>query len=302
MSQARPFLKWAGGKQRLVGKLAPLLPRTFRVYYEPFLGGGALFWHLGPRKAVLGDMNERLVRTYRAVQRDPSAVASALRKVFPAGRLPTEAEYLSIRDSEPDAGSDLEVAAWLLYVNRFGFNGLYRVNRAGKYNVAFGPPKRPPQVDEVNLKACSLALRYADILHGPFDETVRGASDGDFAYFDPPYDPIASNPYGFISYTAEKFGAAHQKRLRDVALGLSTLGCAVAVSNALTPRVLGLYEGGSFFVVPLLAPRTLNCDVKGRGQVHEVVILTQPPPRQKVAPRSAAARTLPMPFAEGAAS
>ncbi len=288
---ARPFLKWAGGKQRLVHKLAPLLPRSFGLYVESVLGGGSLFWHLAPRRAVLGDATALLVATYRAVQKDPAAVVAAFRSLCPPGRIPTEADYRRVRNEPPIGGADIDVAGWMLYVNKLGYNGLFRVNKAGKYNVAFAHPKRAPKLDEENLKACSKALRRAELVHGDFAETSGVAKDGDLVYFDPPYDPIPTNKYGVISYTKEGFGPTQQKRLRDVVVALHERGCAVVVSNSLTPRVLGLYEGGRYFVVPILAPRCLNRDTKGRGSVHEVVILAQPPPRAK-APTKRPAQTL----------
>ncbi len=279
----RPFIKWAGGKRLLVPKLLPHLAPTFRDYYEPFLGGGALFFHLSPERAVLGDMNRRLIRTYRAVRDDIDVVLRDLRALMPGDRIPTEAEYRAVRDASPDGGTDNDVAAWFIFCNRLGFNGLYRVNKSGKFNVPYGKPKRPPQVDEDNLRACSKALARAELNVFDFGETMSGAGEGSLVYCDPPYDPIDSNKYGFIAYTADGFGPAEQARLRDAARAAATRGAHVVISNAMTSRVRELYAVG-FDLRTIQAPRRINCDPSGRGMVDEAVAMARPIRPQAQAP------------------
>ncbi|HEU4536006.1 MAG TPA: Dam family site-specific DNA-(adenine-N6)-methyltransferase [Polyangiaceae bacterium] len=278
---ARPFLKWAGGKRRLLPDLVRHLPGSFGTYYEPFLGGGALFFHLRPRRAVLGDANERLVRAYRGVQGSVDDVIRILRS-YP----PTRDTFESLRALDVDRGSDAEVAAWFVFLNRLGYNGLYRVNRAGRFNVPFGDYANPRVCDEATLRACAAALAGAELVVSDFAEVAASARRGDVAYFDPPYVPLSATS-SFTSYTSKGFSPADQARLRDQARALAARGVTALVSNSSAPAVHELYAGDDFSLAPVRAARAINCKPGGRGAVVELVIVARPKPVRT--PRSATA-------------
>ena len=265
VSSASPFVKWVGGKRQLLRSLLPHVPSSFGTYYEPFVGGGALFFHLSPRRAVLGDSNERLVRAYRGVQTHVEQVITMLRS-YPH----TKKFYLELREKNIDTCSDEDVAAWLIYLNKTGYNGLYRVNAHNGFNVPYGDYERPNTCDADTMRACARALRDVTLKHGDFEETTSGASEGDFVYFDPPYVPCSISSY-FTSYTAAGFGLKQQERLRDVALRLKRRGVNVLLSNSATAIVEHLYNR-DFELVPVLAKRRVNRDTSARGAVREYLI------------------------------
>jgi DNA adenine methylase len=261
----RPFLKWVGGKRQLVPDLVARAPVAFGRYFEPFVGGGALFFHLRPREAVLADANERLIRTYRAVRDDVDGVIDLLRGY------PYEPDfYYRLRETAIDARPDVEVAAWFVYLNRAGFNGLYRVNRGNQFNVSFGRYVNPTICDADNLRACSEALRGVELVVGDFATAVDSACKGDFAYFDPPYVPLSATSC-FTSYASEGFGADDQRRLRSTAAKLKKRGVRVLLSNSSAPFVRELYAGG-FSVSEVSATRAVNCRADRRGAVKELLI------------------------------
>jgi DNA adenine methylase len=264
---ARPFLKWAGGKRKLLPELVRRMPPSFGTYYEPFLGGGALFFHVRPRRAVLGDANARLVRAYRGVQRSVDEVVRVLRSYEP-----TRDTFERLRAVDADALSDAEVAAWFIFLNRLGYNGLYRVNRAGRFNVPFGDYANPRVCNEPVLRACSAALARAEIVHDDFAQVVASAGRGDVAYFDPPYVPLSATS-SFTSYTSKGFSFDDQRRLCETARGLGARGVHAIVSNSGAPAVRKLYGGGDFTLAPVKMARAINCKAGGRGAVTELVIV-----------------------------
>ncbi len=266
----RPFLKWVGGKRGLLPMLSLHAPPTFRRYHEPFVGGGALFFHLAQRKtlpagAILSDNNERLIRTYRGVRDSVEDVIQKLKTY------PHEKEfYLQMRNLPIDQGSDADVAAWLIYVNRTGFNGLYRVNQKNQFNVPFGDYEKPKICDPENLRSCSRALEKTEIRCEPFDLVAERASRGDFVYFDPPYVPLSPTS-SFTSYTANGFCLTHQQKLADVARSLKARGVHVMVSNSSASLVRELYAEG-FDTVEVQAARSVNSRGNGRGKVTELLM------------------------------
>jgi DNA adenine methylase len=261
----RPFLKWAGGKRQLLGQIEPYLPARFGRYHEPFVGGGALFFHLAPERATLTDSNERLVRCYRGLRDSVDEVVRLLRG-YPHDRRFFE----KLRARDTDAASDAEVAAWLIYLNKTGFNGLYRVNRHNVYNVPFGRYANPTICDEPNLRACARVLRRARIDHGDFERAARRARCGDLVYLDPPYVPLNHTAY-FTSYTAGGFGMADQVRLRDVALGLKRRGVHVLLSNSGAAPVRALYRD-DFELIEVHARRDINSRADRRHAIVELLI------------------------------
>jgi DNA adenine methylase len=263
----KPFLKWAGGKRQLLSQLLPHLPKDYSRYFEPFVGGGALFFALQPRKATIADSNKRLIRTYRAVKNDVGAVIGRLRRY---AQNHNEGFFYSIRNVDIDSCTDEEVAAWFIYLNKTGYNGLYRVNRENRFNVPFGRYANPTICDEETLRSCSSALAGATILHRDFEAVVSRAKPSDFVYFDPPYAPLSATS-SFTSYTSEGFGRREQERLRDVALTLKTRGVHVLLSNSSDRGVRHLYEARGFELVEVSATRMVNCRSTARGRVGELV-------------------------------
>lgn len=258
-------MKWAGGKAGLIPQFEPLFPRRpWELYLEPFVGGGAVFFHLRPRRAVLIDNNEELVNFYRVVRDHLEALLAALRK-----HRNDRDYYYAIRALDPARLSPVERASRFLYLNKTGYNGLWRVNARGQHNVPFGRYKRPRIVDEANLRLVSRALAAAEIRLGDFTEALEYARPGCFVYLDPPYHPL-SQTARFTQYTREAFGPDDQRRLAEVFRELDRRGCLVMLSNSDTPFVRELYGGYDIQVVH--ARRAINCRGDGRGPVAELVI------------------------------
>ncbi|MGA3122389.1 MAG: DNA adenine methylase [Polyangiaceae bacterium] len=261
----RPFLKWAGGKRQILSELLHHVPKHHARYFEPFVGGGALFFQLRPQKAVLADVNERLIRTYRGVRDCVDEVIRLLR-----GYPHDEQFFYALREIDIDARTDAEVAAWFIYLNKTGYNGLYRVNRGNRYNVPFGRYAHPTICDEANLAACSAALAAADLVVADFEVVTAKARRGDFVYFDPPYVPLSATS-SFTSYTSKGFALDEQSRLRDVALKLKRRGVRILLSNSSTEGVRTLYRRG-FVTTEVSATRLVNRNPNGRGAIVELII------------------------------
>lgn len=270
----KPFLKWVGGKRQLLPELMARVPAKFKHYYEPFIGGAALFFELRARgwkgHATIGDANELLARTYIGVRNDVESVIDAL-----SGMGYNKNAYLARRANMPgDNEIDEDVAAWFIYMNRCCFNGLWRVNKSGRFNVPFGKYTNPTICDAEGLRVASKALRKTRFFIGGFEKTVRSAEAGDFVYFDPPYVP-ASASADFTGYTADGFTHEDQARLRDLALSLKTRGVHVMMSNSDTPAVHKLYDSKythGFKVERVSAKRNINSRADKRGAVGEVII------------------------------
>ncbi len=269
-----PFLKWAGGKTQLLAQYRPLFPRGYQRYYEPFLGGGAVFFALRPRAATLNDANATLIAAYRHIQQQVEpllALLHALRCAYHA--LPAaqqKAHYYDLRARYNDlTAGDLEKTALLIFLNKTCYNGLYRENRRGKFNVPFGIYKNPPLFGDDNLRAVARALRGARLLTTDFASAVADARSGDFVYFDPPYMP-RSTTASFTSYTGRGFGAQQQAELAEVARWLARRGAAVMLSNSDTPLIRDLYRG--FWQHEVLASRAINSNPARRGKIGELLI------------------------------
>jgi DNA adenine methylase len=269
-TRAVPVVKWAGGKGRLLQKLRPLLPAdvSSRRYLEPFLGGGAMFFGVAPRAAVLCDVNARLVTTYRCVQHDVEPLIEQLRRL--ARGHGEQRYYNAVRKRFNARGglSDVELAAAFIYLNKTCFNGLYRVNRRGEFNVPMGRYSNPKILDADVLRAASRALRDAELRHISFESLLEYARPGDFIYFDPPYDVEPGRP-SFTQYDAP-FGPAEQDALAEVYRALDARGCAVMMSNSDTRANRARYA--AYHLVELSAPRAIACNAAGRGPARELVI------------------------------
>lgn len=264
---ASPFLKWAGGKGRLIEQYRPYFPTQFQTYYEPFLGGGAIFFHLAPRicHAVLTDINPELVNVYRCIRDHVEAVIDRL---VEHRQHHSKDHYYQVRAIAPE--SDIERAARFLYLNKTCFNGLYRENSRGEFNVPMGRYKNPRIFDPDILYAASEALKCADLDIEPFQTVLEKAtSSHDFVYFDPPYHPISATS-NFTGYTRYSFDAKDQMRLRDTFAELANRGVQVMLSNSDCEFVRNLYQ--DFRIHSISACRSINSNAKNRGRVGEVLV------------------------------
>jgi DNA adenine methylase len=264
---ARPILKWAGGKTQLLPQILQRLPSAIETYYEPFVGGAAVFFALAAagrfKRAVLSDMNPELVSLYRCVQRDVEAVIRAL-----SDYRYDEEEYYRVRDSRLPRSAAAR-AARLIFLNKTGYNGLYRVNRAGQFNVPFGRYKNPTICDAENLRAAARALRCAELRVGDFATITRRARDGDAVYFDPPYLPL-SKTASFTAYDRHAFELADHERLAATFSDLSGRGVAVLLSNSDTRVTRRLF--GPFRVETVAVARAINSNASKRGRVSEILV------------------------------
>jgi DNA adenine methylase len=260
-----PIVKYAGGKTKLLPELLARMPARFGRYYEPFAGGAALFFRVDPDRAVLGDSNADLMLAYTAIASDVESVIAALERHRTKHRRRGERHYLAVREAwNAGRGTRVERAAMLLCLNRTCFNGLWRVNRAGEFNVPMGRYSDPLAGMADRLRAARRALAAAELRIGDYRATIHDARRGDFVYFDPPYDG------GWNSYTAEPFDDAAQAELAYEVRRLAQRGVRVMLSNADTPRIRALYAGLRIDVVR--CPRAINSDTSRRGAVDEVIV------------------------------
>jgi DNA adenine methylase len=266
----KPFLKWVGSKASLVEHIKPWLPGQYAAYHEAFLGSGALFFALTPLTACLTDANTRLTRTFSALKHDVEAVLVPLRLYAATYAHHGAAFYKHVSATFSDEMDDAELAAVFIFLNKTGFNGVYRVNGSGKYNVPPGTFTTPPVVcDEERLRACAKALGPVTIINCDFRAVEERARPGNVVYFDPPYVP-ASATGDFTSYTKEKFGPRDQIDLRNLALRLKCKGVHVILSNSDTPFVRELYAGWE--LKEISRKGGLNSDPTKRGKVGELLI------------------------------
>lgn len=270
MKAAMPFVKWPGGKRSLIPAIARHFPDQVKTYWEPFVGGGAVFFNFAKHleRAVLCDINKDLVITYQVVKDDVERLVERLseherahrrrnRNLYKDGK----SYYYRVRAEEPS--DPVEVAARLIYLNRTCYNGLYRVNKSGRFNVPEGKYAKPDICNAERLRRASDVLTKAQILLGDFGRTVQPV-EGDFVYCDPPYDGA------FTGYQAAGFSQDAQKRLRDAADRWSQAGATVLLSNADTPAMRNLYS--EFTIENVSAPRHISRNGAGRGNAAELLI------------------------------
>lgn len=267
-----PFVKWAGGKKQLLDRLKARMPATYERYYEPFIGGGALLLELQPERAVINDTNEQLLNVYRQLKVDAEAVISAV-DILDAE--PCDAErYITIRkiyNAKIQAHElDAECAALMIWINKHCFNGLYRVNSKGLFNVPYNNREGGVSIDATNLRNIGLYLRSKDveIRQGDFEAACADVRPGDFVYFDSPYAPI-SETANFTDYTKDGFSLEDHKRLAALYRSLSKQGVKVMLSNHNVPLVHELYSG--FTIVQVDVRRAINRDASKRSG-KEVII------------------------------
>lgn len=261
----RPFLKWAGGKSRLIQQYIPYFPKSYKNYYEPFLGGGAVFFYLQPTTAILTDINAELINTYCCV-RDRVDELIALLKEHKFQH--NKDYYYSIRNNY--GGTDIEKAARLIYLNKTCFNGLYRVNSQGKFNVPLGRYENPNICSEILLKTASEALSTSKIQQTDFVDVLNYATNSDdFIYFDPPYYPVSETSY-FTAYSSYRFAEDQQVELKDVFEKLARRGVKIMLSNSDCEFIRNLYS--SFNIHTISASRAINSNTKKRGKITELLV------------------------------
>ncbi|MBQ4040415.1 MAG: DNA adenine methylase [Oscillospiraceae bacterium] len=266
-----PVLKWAGGKRQLLDTFQPLLPSKITSYCEPFLGGGALLFHLQPQRAIINDINEDLIRVYRVIRDDVEALIAALEN-----HANTAEHFYTVRSWDRDSEfynslSDIEKAARTIYLNKTCYNGLYRVNNSGHFNTPFGNYKKANIVNSPVLRAVSEYLNSADIEISSCDyaAVLHCVPQDTFVYLDPPYDPLTATA-SFTSYSKGGFTREDQIRLRECCDALDRRGIRFMLSNSATDFILEQWAAYNITVIE--AKRSVNSVSSGRGPVNEVVV------------------------------
>lgn len=270
-----PVLKWVGGKRQLISDIEPLIPKRISTYVEPFIGGGAVLFHLQPKKAIINDYNQELMNVYQVIKDDSDGLIEVLKK---HKVLDSEDYFYEIRSldrsEDYEKMSDVEKAGRIIYLNKTCFNGLFRVNRAGFFNTPYGKYKDPSIVNEVTIRAISNYFNSANVkfLTGDYKEALKRLRRDAFVYFDPPYMPISSSS-NFTGYTEIGFDYEKQVELRDECLKLHNKGIKFLQSNSYTPEILELYSDSSVFNIKIVqAKRNINSQSDKRGEISEVLI------------------------------
>lgn len=268
------FVKWAGGKGQLLEQFIPLFPKKFNRYLEPFVGSGAVFFYIvqnfKPKEIILSDTNEELINTYKVIKEDVDRLIIELKQHSEYHKAEGKRYYLTIRATDPSSLPALERAARFIYLNKTCFNGLYRVNSKGGFNVPMGAYKNPDIVQEERLKKVSLLLQKVILKVMSFEKVVALAKKDDFVYLDPPYYPLKKT--SFTSYSKDAFMEDEQTLLRDVCIKLHKKGCFVMKSNSDTEFIKELYDLEPFTIHTVKATRMINRDATKRGKINEVVI------------------------------
>lgn len=263
---ATPILKWAGGKNSLIPQFKPYFPvRThYSRYFEPFVGGGAVFFYLQPENSYLFDINSDLIELYTVVRDNVEELIEALSQHYN-----DKDYYYEVRAWKPSQLTPIQRAARLIFLNHTCYNGLYRVNKEGQFNVPFGKYKNPTICDKPGLRASSIALQRANLEVGDFETIRKYGQKGDFVYFDPPYEPI-SETSNFTSYTTNGFSKQDQSRLAEIFTELDKRGCLLMLSNSNAPLIYELYD--KFNIHEISARRAINRNPEGRGKITELLV------------------------------
>ncbi len=271
----KPFVKWAGGKRQLIPILNENLPKSFGTYYEPFIGGGALLFHIlterNAQKCSISDLNSDLVLTYTTIRDKIDELVSSLKNHEKNYQDDSKTYYYSVRESNPR--SEIEKTSRLLFLNRTCFNGLYRVNSKGKFNVPLGRYTNPNIVNEDNLRSVSAILNTSKVAIKcrDFESVLRDAKKGDLIYFDPPYQPV-SDTANFTSYTNKSFTYEDLNRLAELCLKLDSKGCKVLLSNSDSKEVAKIFSDKPWKINKIQANRSINSNSKKRTGHFELLI------------------------------
>lgn len=273
MLKGKPFVKWAGGKRQVMSEIKKYLPEEYKVYYEPFVGGGAVFFELAPKKAVLNDYNKELMNVFECIK-DEVKFEKMCNELNHHEANHSEEYYYEIRNKDRDKSkfnklADYKRAARTIYLNKACFNGLYRVNSKNEFNVPFGKKNKVNTYEGQNLGIVHCILNFNDIelMSCDYEESLKKAKKGDFVYLDPPYD---SDTTTFNDYTENGFGKEEQKRLSEVFKDLDKRGCYVMLSNHNTKLINELYKDYNKHIIK--AQRNINANGQKRGKIEEVII------------------------------
>jgi DNA adenine methylase len=275
LATPKPFVKWAGGKRQLIPTLNQNLPESFGTYFEPFLGGGALLFHMlterNGQKCSISDLNSDLVLAYTTIRDRIDSLISSLKSHERNYQKDSKSYYYSIRENNPR--SQIEKTSRLLFLNRTCFNGLYRVNSKGKFNVPLGKYTNPNIVNEENLRSVSSILQASrvSIKCRDFGAVLRDAKKGDLVYFDPPYQPVSTTA-NFTSYTNKSFSYDDLSRLAELCQNLDEKGCRVLLSNSDSKEVSDMFSKKPWKTSKIRANRSINSDSKKRTGHFELLI------------------------------
>jgi len=274
MGDIPTFVKWAGGKKQLLAQFEPLFPNKIDRYHEPFVGGGSVALYLlknhKPSRVFLSDTNEELVNCYNVIKTDVKTLIEAL-EIWKESH--NKEQYYKLRSRNPKKLDPVSRAARFIYLNKTCFNGLYRVNSKGEFNVPMGDYKNPSIVQEKELREVSKLLKNVRIKKSSFENVLTWAKKGDFVYFDPPYYPL-TNRKSFTTYTKENFLEKEQQELARIFRLLDKRGCQLMLSNSDTEFIKNLYKDYTISVVK--ARRMINCDSTKRGKINEIVVTNYP--------------------------
>ncbi|BAZ43763.1 DNA adenine methylase [Chondrocystis sp. NIES-4102] len=271
---AQPFLKWAGGKRQLLAAIKQYIPQRFTQYYEPFVGAGAVLFFLQPKNSLINDTNSELINCYRVIKDHPQELINLCQQ---HQHNHCKEYYYSLRQQDRQANfkdkNPIERAARIIYLNKTCFNGLYRVNSRGEFNVPLGNYSNPIIVEPAVIKSVSLYLNQGDITitNGDFASAVAKANQGAFIYFDPPYHPI-SETSSFTGYSVNGFGEEEQIRLKAVCDQLNERGCQVLISNSCSSLIKELYCDPHYEMVEVKANRAINAVTSKRARINELLI------------------------------
>lgn len=268
IEETYPIVKWVGGKRQLMFELLENIPKSYNRYFEPFIGGGALFFELKPNNAYISDMNEELINLYQVVRDNVEELITDLQKHDISKEYFMQIRNID-RTKEYQNLSDVKKASRFIYLNRTCFNGMYRVNSKGEFNVPFGNYKNPRIIDENNLINCSNLLQKTEIKNADFSKILNYIQKGDFVYFDPPYVPL-NETSSFTSYTKDGFDIDMQFKLRDICDELDSMGVKFMLSNSDTKLVNELYA--NYEIKKVFASRQINANPNGRGKITEVLV------------------------------
>lgn len=276
LPKPRPFVKWAGGKSRLAPKIASFFPEYYNDYYEPFLGSGAVYFEIAPQRGILNDLNANLIEVYKSIKQNPRGLIREMKLI--------EKEYNSLKTLEEKAEyyygireeynhnkiDRLRKAGFFVFLNKAGWNGMYRENSLGYYNIPFGKKENLKLFDEQNIISVSQNIQKMKFTTLDYKDAVKSANKGDLIYFDPPYFPL-SKTASFTDYQKKGFSEQDQKELHGLAVDLVKRGCYVVVSNSNCKKTLDLYK--DFEIKKIKVSRTIGAKVTTRGKIEEIVAL-----------------------------
>lgn len=269
----KPFLKWAGGKRQLLPEIQKYIPKKYNRYYEVFIGGGAILFSIQPTNAVINDSNQELINCYKVIRDNPDQLILKLKEHKNEPNYFYKIRELDRKTTQYEKLSKVEKAARIIYLNKTCYNGLFRVNSQGQFNVPFGKYKNPDIVNEAVIKAVGKYLRDNEIkiLNYDFSNALNSAEKGDFIYLDPPYDPI-SDTSSFTGYDINGFNRKEQKRLKEIIDELHQKGCKVLLSNSYTNFICDLYSNDYYKQIKISAIRAINSQGHKRGKVDEILV------------------------------